>query len=270
MNVFRISIGMACLLAATNIQAAEKLDPETALPALQGNAAWTLVWHDEFDGAAIDESKWEIIGDAPRRDAFWIKADSYLDGKGCLVLRTNKEPLQDGAVRYTSGAVRTRGKFEHRYGYWEARCRFHTQPGHWPAFWLMPADGISKVGNGGKDGAEIDIMEKAWLASKVNHAIHWDGYDNDHKSDVKEVETPGLNEGFHTFGLWWTDQEYVFYVDGKETWRSNGGGACQVPLYVKLTEEVGPWAGDIKTAALPDYFTVDYVRVFDLTPTGGK
>jgi len=35
-----------------------------------------------------------------------------------------------------------------------------------------------------------------------------------------------------------------------------------VPLYIKLTEEIGPWAGSIANAALPDYFRVDYVRVY--------
>ena len=54
--------------------------------------------------------------------------------------------------------------------------------------------------------------------------------------------------------------EYVFYVDGKETWRTEAGGVCQVPLYIKLSDEIGDWAGDIKKVKLPDEFLVDYVR----------
>jgi beta-glucanase (GH16 family) len=75
---------------------------------------------------------------------------------------------------------------------------------------------------------------------------------------------PGVMEGWHTFSLCWTPDEYVFYVDGKETWRTKAGGVCQVPLYIKLSDEVGNWAGDIKKAKLPDAFLVDYVRVYDL------
>jgi hypothetical protein len=37
-----------------------------------------------------------------------------------------------------------------------------------------------------------------------------------------------------------------------------------VPLYIKLSDEIGTWAGDIKTVSLPDEFLVDYVRVYDL------
>jgi beta-glucanase (GH16 family) len=70
-------------------------------------------------------------------------------------------------------------------------------------------------------------------------------------------------QGFHTFSLLWLPDEYVFYVDAKETWRTRAGGVCQAPLYIKLSDEVGSWGGDIRKAQLPDRFLVDYVRVYD-------
>ena len=56
----------------------------------------------------------------------------------------------------------------------------------------------------------------------------------------------------------------VFYVDAKETWRTNAGGVCRVPVYILLSDEIGTWGGDIAKANLPDTFLVDYVRVYDL------
>ncbi len=56
----------------------------------------------------------------------------------------------------------------------------------------------------------------------------------------------------------------MFYVDGLESWRTSAGGVSQVPEFAKLTEEIGKWGGDIAKASLPDYFTVDYVRVYDM------
>jgi hypothetical protein len=53
-------------------------------------------------------------------------------------------------------------------------------------------------------------------------------------------------------------------VDGKETWRSKAGGVCQVPEYILLSDEIGPWGGDISEATLPDQFLVNYVRVYDV------
>ncbi len=230
------------------------------LPQAPQGKTWKLIWSDEFNAASLDWNTWECP-EGPRRDGYWVKEDSYVNGDGMLVLRTRKD-----GERFTSGAIRTRGKFEHAFGYWEARCRFHTQVGHWPAFWLYTQD-VGKVGDGGRDGTEIDIMEKAWAAGAdtINVALHWDGYGAEHKSAGMALYAPGVSSGFHTFGLYWTPEEYVFYIDGIERWRTSEGGVCQVPVYVKLTEEIGDWAGDIKKASLPDYFYVDYVRVYDLT-----
>ncbi|MBP8259394.1 MAG: glycoside hydrolase family 16 protein, partial [Verrucomicrobia bacterium] len=88
--------------------------------------------------------------------------------------------------------------------------------------------------------------------------------------DGIKFSRPEVTTGFHTYGLLWLREEYVFYVDGQETWRSRAGGVCQVPLFVKVTEEIGPWAGDIRQATLPDYFTVDYVRVYEAAPESGR
>jgi beta-glucanase (GH16 family) len=98
----------------------------------------------------------------------------------------------------------------------------------------------------------------------VQHALHWDGYGEEHQSEGKVASVPGVMEGWHTFALWWKADEYIFYVDGQETWRTNAGGVCQVPLYIKLSDEIGTWGGDIAEAQLPDRFLVDYVRVYDL------
>ncbi len=107
-------------------------------------------------------------------------------------------------------------------------------------------------------------MGKPWLDDRINYALHWDGYGKEHKSKGQVSKVPGVMEGFHTFSLLWMPDEYVFYVDGRETWRTKAGGVCQVPLYIKLSDEFGNWAGDVKRAKLPDEFLVDYVRVYDL------
>jgi alpha-L-fucosidase len=258
-----LSLLVPCL--AASLRAASQTDQAAAkewLPPLTEGQSWQLAWSDEFDGKTVDQAKWELCGDWKRRDGFWVKEDAYTDGEGHLLLRTKKD-----GDRYTCGAVRTRGKFEHRYGYWVCRCKFPKQQGHWPAFWLYTSS-VGKVGDDGRDGTEIDIMEKPWLDDRTTQNLHWDGYGKAHKSDGTKFTVPGLSEGFHTFGLLWTPQEYVFYVDGKETWRTSAGGVSQVPEYAKLTEEIGTWAGDIKQATLPDYFVVDYVRVYD--PVGGS
>ncbi len=238
--------------------AAEALDKITPIlpPAPEGKT-WNLVWHDEFDGTKLDSTKWEVMPDAPRKGGWWMRKAVSLDGKGHLVISTLKE-----GDRYIDGCVRTKGKFEHSFGYYVARVQLQKQPGHWSAFWIM-GDGVGKVGSGGRDGTEIDIYEKPWLDDRVQHTLHWDGYGKHHKSQGHVAKVPGVMDGWHTFGLWWKPDEYIFYVDGKETWRTKTA-ICQVPEYIKLSDEIGNWGGDIKNAKLPDAFFVDYVRVYDV------
>ena len=53
-------------------------------------------------------------------------------------------------------------------------------------------------------------------------------------------------------------------VDGDETRRTDAGGVCQVSLYVKLSDQIGHWGGDIRDAKPPDESLVDCVRMYDL------
>ncbi len=232
--------------------------PKPFLPPAPAGKEWKLLWHDEFDGTVLDETKWTRLGDWKRRDGFWVKEDAYLSGKGTLLLCTKKD-----GERFTCGALDTKEKFEHAFGYYVTRVKLPKQPGHWPAFWLQTTN-MTKVGDGGLDGTEIDIVEIPWRDGKITMNLHWDGYGKDHKSSGTSMTMPELTEGFHEYGLLWTPEEYVFYVDGKEVWRTQAGEVSQVPEFIRLTEEIGDWAGDIRKAALPDYFEVDYVRVYEL------
>jgi len=254
----RARLLIACLLAiAASPGAIHSQSGKEFLPPAPAGQQWKLVWHDELEGKELDETKWNRLGDWKRRDGWWVKEDAYLNGKGSLVLRTRQD-----RNRYTCGAVNTRGKFEHAFGYYVARLKLPRQPGHWPAFWLM-SPGVNTVGNEGRDGTEIDIVEVPWRDGRLTSNLHWDGYNQDHKSAGTKFSRPEVMKGWHTFGLLWLPTEYVFYVDGQETWRSSAGGVSQVPEFIKLTEEIGTWGGDIQKASLPDCCEVDYVRVYE-------
>ena len=105
-----------------------------------------------------------------------------------------------------------------RFGYYVARIQLQKQPGHWPAFWIYGA-GVGKVGNDGRTAPRSTSWRNRALDDRVDHNLHWDGYGKDHKTKGTMVSVPGVMEGFHTFAVWWKPDEYVFYVDGQETWR---------------------------------------------------
>ena len=140
----------------------------------------------------------------------------------------------------------------------------NIKDGFWGAFWMM-CGRVGKVDGSAVSGAEIDIIESGECPRRgVNHAIHWDGYGEAHKAATKVIPSvPELYEGWHTYGFEWTKEEYVFYIDGRETWRTAEPGICAFPGYLKITTEFGSWAAPIVPEELPDFCRVDWVRVWE-------
>ena len=250
---------LSFLLLGLLAPSARATEPDDQLPTPPDGKSLKLIWQDEFDGNRLDETKWEARPDGKRKGGWWSRKAITLDGEGHLVIAT----FMDGD-KPTDGCIWTKGKFEHAFGYYVARVKFQKEPGHSSAFW-MNSDGIRKVGDGGRDGTELDIMEKPWLDDRVQYTFHWDGYGKDHKQSGSRYECKGLNKGFHTIGLEWTPTEYVFYVDGKVARRTRDAVSHRAE-YMILSLEVGKWAGDIRKAKLPYAVSVDYVRVYKKKP----
>jgi len=180
--------------------------------------------------------------------------------------------------------------FMHRYGYYEVRCKLQKTDGWWSAFWTQ-AFAPGTTYDPEWCGVEVDIMEH-FGCMKLTSGNFYGGYGKDLKTDARThydvmgdflegyrselkfdkhscEEFEKAMDEFHRFGLLWTENEYVFYFDGKETARTNGP-ISQVPQFILLTTEVkGYRHGDGlrheegAEKCLNDSFVVDYVRVFD-------
>lgn len=240
-------------------------ETETETEAEEADPA--LLFEDNFDGAELDSSKWERCPEWSRQGGIdvWDDSLSYLDGEGHLILRAE---WNDEEKRIHSGAVRTYGLFSESYAYYEASIKFPVAAGTWGAFWMMVGS-VENVDGSAADGAEIDIIESIgndW--NQCNHALHWDGYDVAHQKVGKEMTDKNIYDGqFHTFGLWRTEEAYIFYIDGEETWRVSGDQCdiCPENGYMKLTVEGADWVGagtEASINALPADMVVDYVRVY--------
>lgn len=257
---------------------------ESLLPA---GKKWKLVWNDEFDGDTLDLSKWDFrLHLMQHRHKTFVDDAAELDGNGNLLLKLYEKDgnyysshLQTGSnyldrpgesySKFTWPVAKIKQpKFMHKYGYYEIRCKLQTQPGWWSAFWLQSPT-IGSTLDPVKSGVEVDIMENFTRDGIVVHNNHWDGYGADHKSaasgDRKLEDTP---DGFHIFGLDWSRNGYIYYIDGKESWRVNGPVSDCEQFILVSTECQGYRDGEspseeLKKAIVPDYFIVDYVRVFD-------
>ncbi len=103
----RIASPLAIAVAAALAQNGVAQEVKDTLPTPPEGKTWKLVWHDEFDGKKLDQSKWDIP-EYQRRDGYWSRKSISLDGKGHLVMSV----LKDGD-KFLDGCVRTKGKFEH-------------------------------------------------------------------------------------------------------------------------------------------------------------
>lgn len=256
---------------------------------------WKLVWHDEFDGSELDKTKWGF------RTGFWGRrfktytTDEAIEMRGDSCIRLH---LIERDGHYYSAQLQTGGncfdnpredcdrancggknfwplgrieepKFMHRYGYYECRCKLQTQPGWWSAFWLQSPN-IGTTYYPETSGVEVDIMEnftRDGLITSGNLTLGY-GVQGKREGRVKyQIDNP---TDFHRYGVHWSPEGYVFYCDGKETSRANKY-VSHVEQFILLTTECYGYrmgnmdtpCDELKTAVLPDCFTVDYVRVFD-------
>ena len=251
---------------AAQTTAEQTTDTEAAPPAA------VLLFEDNFDGTELDSTKFMRCPEWKRQGelCIWDEDMSYLDGEGHLVLRADWDEKK-GRVR--SGGVRSDGIFTAGYAYYEASIAFPVAYGIWGAFWMMCGDVYSEDGSAA-DGVEIDIIESIHNQRGVcNSAMHWDGYGDAHKTlNTGDMTDYDIYDGnFHTFGLERLETGYVFYIDGKETWRVGADECepCPEQGYLKLTVEAADWSGagtEDAIAALPAEMYVDYVRVYSEKP----
>lgn len=160
---------------------------------------YKLIWHDEFDGDALDMNNWSYqigtrdnYGSGQGPDNWGNNEQQYYsennvkvsDGK--LSVAAIKEPEKVGGKWYTSGRITSRGKFSFTYGYIEAKIQAPRGDGMWPAFWMLPQpptteNSHNEYGGWARNG-EIDIMEiKGRLPEQYGAALHFG--DNYPKND---------------------------------------------------------------------------------------
>ncbi len=188
-----------------------------------------MAFKDEFNKAAnapIDSSKWtaEIGGGGWGNQELQYYTNSienaYHDGQGSLIIKAIKlaPPLNlncwYGQCQYTSARLITKGKFDRKYGKFEARIKIPRGQGIWSAFWMLGSD-IDKVG--WAQCGEIDILENIGREpSTVHGTIHGPGYSgaNGIGGSFTLPNNQKFADDFHVYTTEWTENKIAFYVDG--------------------------------------------------------
>jgi len=136
-----------------------------------------------------------------------------------MLLITVREEAFEGS-KYTSARLLTKGKFEQKYGRFEARMRLPSGKGLWPAFWML-GNNIEEELDDDLDTykwpfcGEIDIMENAGSQpTVVSGAVHGPGYSGGMPISKKyDLQNKRVDTGFHVYGIEWGPEYVNFYVD---------------------------------------------------------
>ena len=228
---------------------------------------YQLIFEDNFDGNALNLDLWKYRKSGRRRGGFNHPKQVSVEN-GNLVIKAEYTEEKYGEGWY-SGMIRTKEEFVH--GYYEIRCICNAENDFWSAFWLSQ-EGVYEhdISQGGVFGAEIDIFESYKNKSGcdknyITSAIHCNGSDGDRENidsmRAAKFRVDNLTTKYNTFGLMWTESEYIFYVNGVETGRTSFGlGVSRVPEYLLVSLEIPEEIGLPKTATTK--FTVDYVKIY--------
>ncbi|GLQ53561.1 glycoside hydrolase family 16 protein [Devosia nitrariae] len=245
---------------------------------LRQGGRWTRVFTDEFDSEALDRTKWVTCywwGESGctnlgNSELQWYVPENVAIAGGQLQLTAKPADVigHDGLrFGYTSGMVTSgrydRGdqradRFSFTYGYVEVRARVPAGQGLWSAIWLLPSDHTSKP--------EIDVMEVLGHQPGVLELhYHYQNEAGERRSAGHEVETPDLSRDWHVYGMEWSPESIVWYLDGQPVWRyTDTRTISHQPMYLLMNLAVGgdwPGAPDA-TTPFPALYLIDYVRIW--------
>ncbi len=243
---------------------------------------WSLVWSDEFDGAAgapPDPATWqpEVGGHGWGNEELQYYSDSTenaaLDGAGnlAIVVRRVDPELRGrvGGCAYSSARLVSKDRVTFSYGLVQARIRLPRGRGIWPAFWML---GQNIDGVGGPRCGEIDVMENFGTDPAVVHGtVHGPGYSGAAGITASYRADTRLADDFHVYAVHREPDRIRWYLDDQ--------------LYATVTPadlQGNPWVFDHEfylllnvavggtfsvdpdpSVAFPQAMLVDYIRVHE-------
>lgn len=237
-----------------------------------------LVWHDEFDDATLDTSKWRYAthnSGGSEQQAYTVgRTENVRIENSNLILEAKKDGYVSGYT-WSSGRIDTSGLCGFKYGRLEAKLKYDVVSGAFPAFWTIGTcayyptgeniHGVHKSkGTQWAQNGEIDMFEGRGTNAEIAQG-GWYNQD-DGKGNLqlmfgrKNIDA----SQYHVYAVEWTETTMIAYIDGVETGRQNISDikSWQRPQYIILNMAVGSTGGYPTDDCTSMKMEVDWVRVY--------
>lgn len=162
-----------------------------------------------------------------------------------------------------------------KYGMFEVRCKFPTEHGTWPAWWMSNgADEIDIFEFEADKPHELttnliescggnDIPTSAGYVIDYNSPCNLNLYPNDDYKEScqkKHLFERNLTNEFHTYTVVWTPNRYTYYIDGRElrTETRYVDNGCEQKFRLNL----GVTGNNGQVGFQYAEFLVDYIRIY--------
>lgn len=250
---------------------------------------WILMFQDEFNGTAIDSTKWNksenMHGNNPNTHLDYERQFNRAHGSnfevsnGTLKIKAIKENYHgvwcDSWVngqctqinafdyQYTSGFMESLKTYG--YGYYEIKCKIPKGQSFWPAFWIFS-----------NPWHEIDFYENADCGENGQfhvgtnfHVVNSvSGNCPDPTNGSFEIPvSQNLADNFYTIGVDWRENAMKWYVNNHLA-RAVFDPECELfvtnPGKIILNLAIEGWTRGsyLSSITFPGIFEIDYVRVY--------
>lgn len=237
-----------------------------------------LVWHDEFDDATLDTSKWRYAthnSGGSEQQAYTVgRTENVRIENSNLILEAKKDGYVSGYT-WSSGRIDTSGLCGFKYGRLEAKLRYDVVSGAFPAFWTIGTcahyptgeniHGVKKsLGTQWAQNGEIDMFEGRGTKSEIAQG-GWYNQDDGKGNQTIIFGTKNIDASqYHVYAVEWTETTMISYIDGVETGRKDISNieSWHRPMYIILNMAVGSTGGYPADDCTSMKMEVDWVRVY--------
>lgn len=237
-----------------------------------------LVWHDEFDDATLDTSKWRYAthnSGGSEQQAYTVgRTENVRLENSNLILEARKDGYVSGYT-WSSGRIDTSGLCGFKYGRLEAKLKYDVVSGAFPAFWTIGTcahyptgeniHGVKKsLGTQWAQNGEIDMFEGRGTKSEIAQG-GWYNQDDGKGNQTIIFGTKNIDASqYHVYAVEWTETTIIAYIDGVETGRKDISDikSWHRPMYIILNMAVGSTGGYPTDDCTSMKMGVDWVRVY--------